>query len=276
MNISQAKLVPPSTSVIYLGIMVNPLDKTISISEDKLQEIKQLCSEWTTKTSCGKRDLQSLLGSLLYIAKCVKSSGFFLNIMLQFLTDNTNSRKIKNQEFFQDLNEFNIFLQQYNGVTCYDNIQNGEQVHSDASLTGLGHTYNSMVYSLRITRDYKKYSIVHLEALDIVVACKLWPKAWENRQFYIFCDNMAIVEVLNTGKARDSALAVCAWNIWLISAMFNIQLKVTRIAGKKNSLADLLSRWTGQPCDYEKLCTLCPQASWIPTHLDLTLLNTNI
>ena len=197
--------------------------------------------------------------------------------MLQLLRDNTNSRKILlNQAFFQDLNWFNIFLQQYNRVTYYENIQNGEQVHLDASLTGLGRTYNSMVHSIAIPRDYKKYSIVHLEAHNIVVACKLWAKAWEKRQIHIFCDNMALFEVLNTGKARDSVLAMCARNIWLISAMFNIHLKVIHITRKKNSLADLLSRWTGQPCDYEKLCTLCPQASCIPTHLVLTLLNTNI
>ena len=133
-----------------------------------------------------------------------------------------------------------------------------------------------MVYYLAIPRDYKKYSVVHLEALNIVGACKVWAKAWENRQIHMFCDNMAGVKVLNTGKARDSVSAICARNIWLINAMFSIHLKVTHIAGKKNRLADLLSRWTGRPCDYEKLCTLCPQASWIPTHLDLTLLNTNI
>ena len=153
-------------------------------------------------------------------------------------------------------------------------MQSGKQVHLDASLTHLGGAYNSMVYSVAIPRDYKKYSIVHLEALNIVVECKLWANTWENKQIYKFCDNMAVVEVLNTGKARDSVLAMCARNIWLISAMFHIHLNVTHIAGKKNSLADLLSRWTGQSCDYEKL--LCTQASWIHMHLDLTLLNTNI
>ena len=87
---------------------------------------------------------------------------------------------------------------------------------------------------------------------------------------------MAVVEVHNSGKARDSVLAMCARNIWLIGAIYNIHPKVTHIAGQNNSLADLLSRWTGQPCDYSKLNTLCPQASWIPTHLDLTLLNKHI
>ena len=139
---------------------------------------------------------------------------FFLNEMLQLLRDNTNSRKILlTQAFYKDLNWFNIFLQQFNG----DNMQSGIQVHLDASLTGFGGAYNCMVYSLAIPKNYEKYAIVHLQALNIVVASKLWEKAWENKQVNVFCDNMAVVEVLNTGTARDSVLAMCARNIWLIN-----------------------------------------------------------
>ena len=108
------------------------------------------------------------------------------------------------------------------------------------------------------------------------MAAKIWAETWANKQIHVFCDNMAVVEVLNTGKARDSILATCARNIWLISAMFNVQFQFTHISGKQNLLADLLSRRTGHSSDKDKLHTLCPHASWIPTHLDLTLLNDNI
>ena len=191
--------------------------------------------------------------------------------MLQLLTDNTNARKILlKQTFFKDLNWFNTFLYQFNGVTYYDHKPSDTQVHLDASLTGLGGAYNSMVYSLPVPKNYKNYPIVHLEALNIVMASKVWTEAWANKQIHVFCDNMAVVEVLNTGKARDSILAMCSRNIWLISATFNVQFQFTHIAGKQNPLPDLLSRWTGQPSDKEKLFTLCPNASWVPTHLHLT------
>ena len=54
---------------------------------------------------------------------------------------------------------------------------------------------------------------------------------------------MAVVAVLNTGKARDTILATCARNLWLIAAMFNIDFICLHIAGVKNSVADLLSHW---------------------------------
>ena len=77
LEISMKKLVPPSIAVTCLGILVDSVQKTISIPSEKLAEIVQLCGDWNSKTYCSKRDLQSLLGSLLYISKCVKHSRFF-------------------------------------------------------------------------------------------------------------------------------------------------------------------------------------------------------
>ena len=43
-----------------------------------------------------------------------------------------------------------------------------------------------------------------------------------------------------------------------------------------NVTADLLSRWTNFPGNNTRLKNLVPYCVWIPTHLDLTLLNYEI
>ena len=60
---------------------------------------------------------------------------------------------------------------------------------------------------------FHQYNIVQLEMINIVVAAKIWASHWANRRVDIFSDNMAVVEVLITGKARDSTLVTCARNI---------------------------------------------------------------
>ena len=82
LDISQKKLCPPSTEVVCLGIEFNIVKRTISIPHDKLSEIIRLCKLWEGKSTCTKKQLQSLLGSLLYICKCVRPACFFLNRML--------------------------------------------------------------------------------------------------------------------------------------------------------------------------------------------------
>ena len=50
---------------------------------------------------------------------------------------------------------------------------------------------------------YNNHTIVHLEILNIVVALKIWDDIWQDQVIEIKCDNMAVVEVLRSGKARD-------------------------------------------------------------------------
>ena len=119
-------------------------------------------------------------------------------------------------------------------------------------------------------------TIVHLEILNVVVTLKIWANHWCNQRIKIYCDNMAVVEVLWAGRARDQILATCARSIWLICAIYNIDLLVAHIPGKENVLADLLSRWQFSDTNIASLNAILPDFQWVPTHLDLTLLNHTI
>ena len=149
----------PCTSSICLGINVDTITRTISIPQDTLLEIKELCQTWTVKKATKKRQLQSILGSLLYITKSVRPARFFWNLMTALST----------------------FLTQYNGVTFYANAKPKYTVHLDASLSALGGTFADMVYTLAIPHQYNNYSIVHLEILNIMVALKIWGHYWNNQ-----------------------------------------------------------------------------------------------
>ena len=274
LDISMKKLVPPTTAATCLGIHIDTIDRTISIPSKKLQEIITICKNWQSKTYCSKRDLQSLLGSLLYITKCVAPARSFLNRMLQLLRDNVhNSKILLNDLFFRDLAWFNTFLQNYNGVTFYDLPNSNIEVHLDACLTGLGGHFGNLKYTLPIPLGFKDYDITQLEMLNIVVAAKIWASHWANKRIRIFSDNMAVVQVLTTGKASDQVLATCAQNIWLIAALNNIQFQFSHIPGKNNVLADLLSRWNYITNPMSRLQSLITNYVWIPTHLTLTCLN---
>ena len=212
-----------------------------------------MCKNWATKTYCSKNQLQSLLGSLLYITKCVKPDRIFLNRILQLLRENIDNTKIiLTTEFLKDLAWFNTFLSHYNGVTYYDQKFSRIPIHLDACLTGLGGHFGSMVYSLPIPLGFMKYIIIHLEILNIVVAAKIWASHSSNQKIHIFCDNMAVAEVLTTGRTRETILATCSRNLWLIAALFNIDIIFSHIPGAENTVADLLSL-EKRPTTYTKI-----------------------
>ena len=63
-------LVRPTTQATCAVIILDT--ETLAIAF--LHEIKLTCCQWLTKTSCSQKDLQSILGKLLYDTKCVCAS----------------------------------------------------------------------------------------------------------------------------------------------------------------------------------------------------------
>ena len=98
---------------------------------------------------------------------------------------------------------------------------------------------------------------------NILVAIRVWASEWQSKNIEIFCDNEAVVTVLNTGKTRDNWLATISRNIFMESSKFDISLKFTHVQGKSNQVADLLSRWQDSHVDRGKLQQLAPNASWL-------------
>ena len=98
-----------------------------------------MVNEWLKKKTCTKRQLQSLLGLLLYIHKCMKPARAFLNRMLALLKSGHASQKIDLTSYFRhDLRWFGKFLPLYNGVSLYDHRPVDFTLELDACLTGLG------------------------------------------------------------------------------------------------------------------------------------------
>ena len=116
-------------------------------------------------------------------------------------------------------------------------------MYLDASLSGLGCVFVPSVYALPLSTGFQHLHITQLEMLNVVVTLKVWSKLWPDKKVKIHCDNQAVVEVLTTGKTKDPFLATCARNIWLITAIFNIEIIVINVPGKHSQIADLLSRW---------------------------------
>ena len=139
LSVSQSKLVSPSTKVVCLGVLIDTVAGTVAIPAEKLRQINDTVKEWLEKRTCTKRQLQSILGLLLYVHKCVKPARVFLNRMLDLLRSSQNAQKITlTSDFRRDVRWFAKFLPTYNGVNFYDHRSVDHVIDLDACLTGLG------------------------------------------------------------------------------------------------------------------------------------------
>ena len=209
------------------------------------------------KKFLSKKAYQSLLGKLLYIQKCVKPSRIFVNRILTLFRAYSGPRIALTHDFHQDLDWFIRFLPHFNGVTCLkkEPIDNSQELYLDACLMGMGAVWRNRVYATPIFEiPGFKLTITHLEMLNFVIAFKVWGRFWEHSAITIFCDNMSVVQVVGSGKTRVKFLALCIRNIWLLAAYHDIDLEVRHIVGKKNMVADALSRiYSDKPIRQEVL-----------------------
>ena len=187
----------------------------MSITQDKLETIYEECLADSKYLS--KQAFQSLLGKLIYIQKCIKPSRIFINRILDLFRNNANNRKIYlTPEFHKDIQWFLAFLPTYNGISYINktNIDPEQTLHLDACLTGMGAIWRDRVYVTPIHNcGDLKLTIVHLEMIYIVVALLVWGKMWHHGSISVKCDNLGVVQVVKTGKTKDSFLALCIRNI---------------------------------------------------------------
>ena len=273
------KLNPPCKDLICLGIRIQIPEASLSIDPHKLRDIHDECLHITHRKYLSRKDFQSLLGKLIYLHKCVVPARIFINRMLDLFRKNFHKKKIHlSSEFFKDLQWFKKFLPQFNGTTIYKKpiIAEADALHLDACLTGIGGIWHDRVYSSPAPVipgfDLK---IVHLEMINVLVALRIWGRFWQHSQVKIYCDNLAVVQVVASSKTKDSFLGACIRNLWLVAAHFDILLQIQHIRGEHNIRADLLSRiYSDKPVNQHLLQELKENFIWdkvVPDHFNLDL-----
>ena len=76
------KIEGAAMKVIYLGIEIDSNNLTISVPEDKYNEVMLLLPTWLKNRSCTKQHLLSLIGKLSFICKVVRPGSIFVQRLI--------------------------------------------------------------------------------------------------------------------------------------------------------------------------------------------------
>ena len=240
--INPKKVSPPTRSLTCMGISIDVDNRCLTIPQEKILETLDLCRLYLTKKFITKKQLQSLLGKLLYIHRCVAPARIFVNRLLNVLRSATGRIKLCN-ETKKDLNWFVQFLCHFNGTVLFEEAKPKLEVFLDACLTGLGAYWEDNAYA--VSRNFQAtrgLSITQLEMLNVLIALRIFGDKWDNLKIKMRLDNRAAVCALGKGRIRDPFMQAVARSVWLIAASKGISLVYEHIAGTDNCIADALSR----------------------------------
>ena len=242
---AEEKAQPPAPVVKWLGIRIDAKNKTLSIPAGKIHDVVTQVGNTIHKQSITKRKLQSLLGHLIFIAKCVRPARIFISRLLNALRKDPQATLIQiDEEMRKDLEWFLAFAGQWNGVALMTPASPSKVVLVDACLTGIGATDGKWAYGQQLF-EYADggFNITELEAMNIVVALhSLITEEDRGTHIRVRCDNMAAVEAMVHARARNPVLQECARAAWMVEAALDIKLSYDHIPGVDNCVADALSR----------------------------------
>ena len=113
------KLEGPSTSLSFLGILLDTKRMEIRLPVDKLARIKQLLTTWLPKKKATKRQILSLVGTLHHATKVVRPGRAFVARMYSTAAKLRKMHFITrlNKSFRSDLLWWHTFLQAWNGFS---------------------------------------------------------------------------------------------------------------------------------------------------------------
>ena len=244
---SEDKIVPPTTRLEFLGITFDSETMTMEISQEKLQEIKMELHTWLYKTSARRREVESLVGKLQFMAKCMKPGRIFLARLIQWISK--MDRRLQYTiplEARKDIAWWARCILEHNGISLLWLVKEPGMdtlLQTDACPKGYGGISGQEYFRGRFPKELQSKNIAILEMWAVMVALKIWAPQLRGKYFWIHVDNEAVASVLNTGRVREQELQNTLREIALITAENQFILKARHIAGVDNRIPDWLSRW---------------------------------
>ena len=102
-------------------------------------------------------------------------------------------------------------------------------------------------------------SIAWQELFALVVACHLWGGEFANKRIVFYCDNESVVNIVNSKRSHIPRVIDLVRHLTLVTLRYNFYPRAKHIEGKKNEIADSISRF-----QMDRFRRLAPHADLVP------------
>lgn len=239
------KLTYPTKSLVWLGISINTILKTLSIPQRKLDEIRQYLQSMASADNVPLKSAQRAIGLINHLAKCVHPARLFMSrILAQIRSTYPRTHIPISKQVKADLDWFHTFLADYNGKSMITTYHASNIISADACASGFGAFDHTTAYSIKITTNMAKYSSTQLECINCLLAIRTFiSKKDRGTTIVLRCDNMPSVFSYAHGRAKDVVLAACARAAWHHIEQCGARVVYQHMPGVEMEIADALSRW---------------------------------
>ncbi|XP_071118414.1 uncharacterized protein [Haliotis cracherodii] len=205
--IAHDKTVGPTTKLTFLGLEIDTNAMQIRIPESKIKEvtreIQDILSTGNIKVT--KRALQSLIGKLNFMCRAIPMARAFSRGLIDLLSKDAAGGA-----------GFGAYMQ--------------------------GKWFNGAWPTQWVT-DGTTQDLMLLELFPITLAIQLWAKQLANKKVLFYCDNQAVVAIINKQSTKATRVMSLLRRLILQCLRYNIMFKAKYVCSIANTIADALSRF---------------------------------
>ena len=260
----------PSQQMQFLGIQLDSVACTLSISSQRTQEMMVLLLHHfniPSSTPVRVKQIMSFVGKLNFVSQVLPSSRPFMRRLLDVIQGKRKQQRCRlPTEFKLDCAIWLQRIQQWNGLISWSiYTQQPFVIVSDASTTGFGFylqsfpsnipfehiptallprsgvsgTWHSSMSHLLTNR-----SIAYLELFSVVYALTMLASVLHHQSVLILTDNASNVPIINKLRTGSPGIIGLLRSLAELSATHVFACTARHISGESNVLADFLSRPT--------------------------------
>jgi hypothetical protein len=249
LNVNWNKVEGPSTTLIFLGVEINTVARTLSLPEEKLQGVKQTLQHWSTKQKAKKLDIQRLVGGLNWCTRVIAGGRSFLRNIIDLIG------RAKGPYHYvrlgvaakSDITWWIKGLRLFNGYTPFpaDVPEPSGCFATDACLIGGAGHFEQDWFVTDWAIDHPELDNTNINTLElkcVLLAVQRWSHKWYGKHLVVRSDNASTVAAVNNATSRSQNLLPIVQELFWWSVSNNFKLTASFIPGKLNILADRLSR----------------------------------
>ena len=198
------KLFGPLTRITFLGIEINSEDMSMSIPDEKFQDLIVLLPSWKERKKCTKRELLSLIGVLGYASKVAQPGRMFVRRLIDL---STTVKKYHHHIYLNSTRRYSVvdwFSSKLTKTFFYPRVGKN-----------LEHRYFPVHWRVfcgfrcDLQKEWIQYkwsphklhdvSIDFLELFAVAAAVLTWGYQWSGKRIVIVTDNKPITQIWQSG-----------------------------------------------------------------------------
>ena len=247
--IAYNKVSSASTSIVFLGVLINSITMTLHLPEEKVIAFKELLLQFRSRKRASCRQLQALAGKLSWSTCVVRGGRIFLNRILQLLRPlrRTSHKALLDSEFQNDIDWWLSYIDFFNCTHIIPVSSPPVPIFTDACQEGAGLCcpFDWAYINWRI--DVPQFEAKHInvkESAAAIAAIHRWAPLLRGQRVTIYTDNITTRAAISKGRTRDPSVMDGLRSMFWTAEQYNITIECKYIAGKFNIYADAISRIT--------------------------------